>query len=227
MNAPSHVALRLTTLAFAALLGLQCVWLLLTEFYRPNLIRLPTDAQAAAAARSQRSHATWVARIAGIRGNLWAESAFTYADLLWNSPSVDPDSAKSLEQARALLYRALDHAPHQAGAWLLLAGLASHYHWQNLDSAEALKMSYYTGQSEEALMPLRLRMAARLDAISDTSLQILVRRDLRLLLAQQQKSAVKEAYEDASPGGRRFIEAAVGEIDPSSLGSLRASAQVP
>ena len=50
---------------------------------------------------------------------------FTYANLLWTRPGTDADQTKSLEQARASLYHAIDDAPHQAGAWLLLAGLAS------------------------------------------------------------------------------------------------------
>ncbi len=106
----------------------------------------------------------------------------------------------------------------------MLAGLASRYHPPNLNATAALKMSYYTGQNEVALMPLRLRVATSSEAIGDTDVQEFVRRDLRLLLARQQQFAVKEAYEGASPAGRRLIEEAVGEIDPSSLGTLRPSA---
>jgi len=112
MNAPSHIGFRLATPAFALVLGLQCIWLLLAELSRPNLTRLPTDAQAAAAAVKQRSNATWAASIGSIRGDLWAESAFTYADLLWTDPGTDPDQTKSLQQARARLSHALDDAPH-------------------------------------------------------------------------------------------------------------------
>jgi hypothetical protein len=191
------------------------------------LIRLPTDAQAAAAAVEQRSDAAWAAWIGSIRGDLWAESAFTYANLLWTGPGTDPDQTKSLEQARARLDHALDDAPHQAGAWLLLAGLASRYRWSNLNATEALKMSYFTGPSDEALMPLRLRVTAASEAIGDTDVQELVRRDLRLLLAQKRKSTVAEAYAGASPAGKRLIEGAVGEIDPSSLESLRVGTQKP
>ena len=227
MNAPSHIGFRLATLAFALLLGVQCIWLLLAELSRPNLIRLPTEAQAAAAAVEQRSDAAWAAWIGSIRGDLWAESAFTYADLLWTGPDTDPDQTKSLEQARARLDRALDDAPHQAGAWLLLAGLASRYRWPNLNATEALKMSYYTGPSEETLMPLRLSVATRSQAVGDTEVQEFVRRDLRLLLSRQPKSAVAEAYAGASPAGKRLIEGAVGESDPSSLGLLRPGTQRP
>ena len=227
MNSPSHVGFRLATLAFALLLGLQCIWLLLAEFSRPNLNGLPADAQAAAAAVKQRNDATWAAWIGTIRGDLWAESAYTYANLLWTHPATDADQTQSLERARASLYHALDDAPHQAGAWLLLAGLASRYRWPNLNATEVLKMSYYTGPSDEALMPLRLRVAAASEAVGDTEVQEFVRRDLRLLWTRQRKSAVAEAYDGASPAGKRVIEGAVQEIDPSGLGSLRSSEQKP
>ena len=227
MNAPSHFAFRFAVLTFALLLGLQCIWLLLAELSRPNLNRLPTDTQAAAAAVTQRSDAAWAAGIGTIRGDLWAESAFTYADLLWTTPSSDPDSTGSLEQARTRLYQALDDAPHQSGAWLLLAGLASRYRWSNLNATEALKMSYYTGPSEGTLMPLRLSVATRSEAVGDAEVQEFVRRDLRLLLSRQQKSAVTEAYAGASPAGKHLIEGAVREIDPSSLGLIRPGAQRP
>jgi hypothetical protein len=225
MNVSSQIAFRLATLVFAVLLSAQCIWLLLAELSQPNSIRLPTDSQAAAVAIKQRNDATWAAWIGNIRGDLWAESAFTYADLLWTGPATGPDPTKSLEQARARLERALDDAPHQAGAWLLLAGLASRYHWPNLNATEVLKMSYYTAPSEETLISLRLSVATRSEAIADTEMQEFVRRDLRLLLSRQRKSAVAEAYAGASPAGRRLIEGAVGEIDPSSLGLLRPGAQ--
>ena len=127
-KAPSHIAFRLATLVFAACLGVQGIWLLLTELSRLNVIRLPTDAHAATAAAKQRVDTTWTAWIGGIRGDLWAESAYTYASLLWTVPGSEPDS-NLLAQARVRLDRAVGDAPHQSGAWLLLAGLASRYGW--------------------------------------------------------------------------------------------------
>jgi hypothetical protein len=227
MNSPSHVGFRLTTLVFALLLGLQCIWLVLAELSRPNLKGLPADGQAATAALKRRSDATWAARIGGIRGDLWAEAAFTYANLLWPGPGSDPDPTKSSVQARDALEHALEDAPHQAGAWLLLAGLAARYHWSNLNATEALKMSYYTGPSDEALMPPRLRVAAAAEAISGAELQELVRRDVRLLWARKREGAIVEAYQDASPAGKRLIEDVVGEIDPARLQSLHAGRQKP
>jgi len=56
------------------LLGVQCVWLLLAEFFRSDIYRLPTDPATATAARNERSDAGQAAMIGAIRGGLWAEA---------------------------------------------------------------------------------------------------------------------------------------------------------
>jgi hypothetical protein len=81
-------------------------------------------------------------------------------------------------------------------------------------------MSYYTGPSELPLLPLRLRVASQLPA-RDAELEQLARRDLSVLIAQQQRAALLQAYQEATPSGKEFIERAVGDIDPSLVESLR------
>jgi hypothetical protein len=221
MNQPSHLVFRLATSFFAVLLGVQCLWLLLAEFYRPSISRLPTDAASAAAARDERSKANWAAMIGAIRGDLWAESAFTYADLMWS----DGRGGAELGQAHSSLNDALTAAPHQSSVWLLLAGLASRYQLPSIDVKEAVRMSYYTGPSELELMPLRLWIAVHSDAFSDIELRDSIGREVRLLFAHQQKSAIVAAYNAAPSVGRQFIEQTIRAIDPSAVESLRASAQ--
>lgn len=227
MNTLRHIGFRLGTLLFAILLGAQCIWLLLADLSRPSIDRLPTDAASAAAAAKQRGAAAWAAAIGGIRGDLWADSAFTYADLLWVNPDKTSGLSQLVTDARASLDRALDDAPDNSRAWLLLAGLSSRYPSADLNTNAALKMSYYTGPSEQELIPLRLRITAHSDFVGDFEMRQFVTRDLRLLLAQKQQSAVTAAYNAASPDGKRFIESTVGEIDPSALEWLRAAAQPP
>ena len=227
MNPSSHIAFRLTTLLFAVLLCIQCVWLLLAEFSRPGIARLPTDTSAAAAAAQQRDAAIWTASIGVIRGDLWAESAFTYTDLIVGERrgSRTADTTPALVRARAILNRAVGLAPTQSGAWLLLAALAARDPSPGFNATEALKMSYYTGPSEQELMPLRLRIATYSDVLTDTELRQFATRDLRLFLTRHERSAIAEAYNAASPPGKRFIEKTVGEIDPSALVLLKAGAQ--
>jgi hypothetical protein len=216
----SHLAFRLATSFFAMLLGIQCLWLLLAEFPRPGISGLPTDAASAAAARNGRGKASWAARIGAIRGDLWAESAFTYADLMWR----DGRGGAELGQAHSSLNDALTAAPHQSSVWLLLAALASRYQLPGIDVKEAVRMSYYTGPSEFELMPLRLWTAVHSDAFSDVELSDFVSREVRLLFAHQQRSAIVAAYNVAPSVGRQFIEQTIREIDPSAAESLRASA---
>jgi hypothetical protein len=217
----SHLVFRVATSFFALLLGVQCLWLLLAEFYRPSISRLPTDAASAAAARNERSNANWAAMIGVIRGDLWAESAFTYADLMWNEGRGSVD----LVQAYSSLNYALTAAPHQSSVWLLLAGLASRYQLPGVDVKEAVRMSYYTGPSELEIMPLRLWTAVHSDAFSDIELRDSISREVRLLFSHQQKSAIVAAYNAAPSVGRQFIEQTIREIDPSAAEALRASAQ--
>ncbi len=235
MNAPPHAAFRLALLSFALLLGTQCVWLLLPQLLGTGPDRLPTDPASAAVAARQRHAAARAASIGIIRGDLWAASAFTYADLLWDdvdskaAPSQAMQHARAnldaLQRARASLDRAVSDAPHQSGAWLLLAALASRYPSIDSDAPEALKMSYYTGPSDRYLMPLRLRIAARSSALTDSEIRELVGRDLRSFLARNQKSAIVDAYNTASPAGKQLIEQTVRGIDPSALKLLPAGAQ--
>jgi hypothetical protein len=225
MNMPSQTNFRIVTLIFAITLGAQCIWLLLTELTRPSVNHLPMNPQSAALAAKQRNDATWAASIGGVRGDLWADSAYTFSDLLWTNSSNSSENTPLLALVRGNLDRAVRYAPNQPGAWLLVAGLASRYRWSKPDPAEALKMSYYTGPSELQLIPLRLLVTVQLDAIDDGELQLLARRDIRLLFAHEGKPVVIQAYQSATPAGKHFIEQTIGEIDPNFVESLRGGAQ--
>lgn len=210
----STTPFRGATTAFAVLLAALCVWLLLAELSRPALYRLPTDAAAANLARQHRSDAKWAAVIGVIRGDLWSELAFTYANLIWDKEEDD------LEQVHPILDRALGEAPHQSEDWLLLATLASPS-LRNVNQIEALRMSYYTGSSELYLVPLRFSTAINIRAFEDPDLRLSISRDVRLLLQTQQTSVIAAVYNDAPPAAKQFIEQAIRDIDPSALDLLR------
>jgi hypothetical protein len=216
---------RIATLVFAVVLGAQCIWLLLAEFSQPGVNSIPTDSQSAALAAKERNDATWAAWIGAVRGDLWADSAYTYSDLLWTNSSNSSENTPSLALVRGRLDRAVRYSPDQPGAWLLLAGLASRYRWSRPAPAEALKMSYYTGPSELQLMPLRLLVTVQLDELNDSDLQLLARRDIRLLFSHQGKPVVIQAYQSATSAGKHFIEQAIGDIDPTFIEPLRGGAQ--
>jgi hypothetical protein len=223
MNGPAYFGLRLAAFVFAALFGLQCVWLLAAELIRPNVDRLPTDMASAASAAKRRDAAAVAASIGAVRGDLWAQSAYTFADLLWPERQAEADSNASapLQTARKNLDRAIVWGPQQSGAWLLLAALGQQFRLAGTAPIETLKMSYYTGPSERALIPLRLRIAVHGDKFDDIEIRQFVTRDLRLLLAHNQISVIADAFKGASPAGRSFVEQAIKDIDPSALVALR------
>jgi hypothetical protein len=78
-------------------------------------------------------------------------------------------------------------------------------------------MAYYTGPSEQTIVPLRLRLAAQTGGFSDIEIKEFAIRDLRMLLATKQYSAIAAAHDTASNAGKQFIEQAVHDIDPSAL----------
>jgi hypothetical protein len=220
MEAPSHLAVRTTAVLLAGILGVYCVWLLVAELGRPSTHHLPTDPQSAAVAATHNTRSNWAAWIARFRGDLWAEAAFTSADLLWaDATSTDPSRAKSLAEVTDRLNRAIRYGPTNTSVWLLAAGLAAKYGWPQPPAAEALRMSYFTGPSEQQLMPLRLSVAVSLPAL-DPDLEQLANRDLRVLLAHQQKEPVIQAYHSATPAQKQLIERAVGAIEPGFVDSL-------
>jgi hypothetical protein len=219
LNSPTGVAFRHITVLFAMLLAVQSVWLLLAELTLPGIDRLPPDAASAAVAAKQRGLAAAAASFGIIRGDLWADSAFTYADLLWGDNGSSAGLAPALERVRAKLEHALDDAPHLSGAWLLLAGLAARYPSLNFNASLALKTSYYTGPSEQDLMLPRLRIAAQSEFLNDPEIRAFASRDVRLLLARHQKSAIDDIYNAGSATGKAFIKQAISQIAVPASGA--------
>lgn len=216
---------RVIITLLAILLGLQCIWLLSSELTQPAVAVLPTNATAAVTAAKERNRAALAAEIGAIRGDLWARSAFTYADLLFGEDEENADQAEKLAATRVSLDRALRNSPVQPAVWLLRAGLSARHPNLGFNTTEALKMSYFTGPSDDELIPLRLRLAAQSGTMSDPELQPLVRRDLRILLTRKRQAVIASVYSSSSPMGRRFIEQAVAESDPSAAEALRTGTQ--
>ena len=94
---PQQKALRVAMLVLTAVVGIYCIWVLSSELIRPGVISLPVDPQSAAIAAQKRARANWAAQVGIIRGDLWAESGYTFANLLWKSSSGEKEPAQSLE----------------------------------------------------------------------------------------------------------------------------------
>jgi hypothetical protein len=199
------------------------LWIWLSEAVRSAVHQLPADRDTAVAAAAQRTRAGRAASFGAVRGDLWSEAAYTYAAPLWLGSESASEAGDMANEGRPVIERALAHAPHDAGVWLLAASLASQFHWPNSDAAAMLKMSYYTGPNETGLVPLRLFAAIRQGVLADSELQRFVQRDIRMVLTQwsQLKYALIAAYRVADPPTKRFIENAVTETDPAFVQIMR------
>jgi hypothetical protein len=224
---------RAAMVLFAGVSGLLALWILAAQLSVTSVYKLPGTPNAAAVARIHRRGAAMAANLGVIRGDLWAQSAFTYGDLLWDNSGIgstnsSSDNALSADVARHRIEKALGYAPHRSDVWLLLAALSSRLNWPKPDPTSALKMSFYTGPSETSLIPLRLLVAARSTALNDPDVQQFVGRDVRMILLHVPalKPAIQAAYHEANSANRRIIESAVNELDPAFVQQLRTISQL-
>ncbi len=219
-NTSTKTWLRVALTLFGVFLSAQAAWILLAERHRLNHIRLPVDGKTATIALAEQDKIKQAASLAVVRGDLWAESAFTYGNLLW----LDAGDQLNTEALKTLT-RALRYSPHRGDVWLMFAALANKYKWSGYQPSLLLKMSYYTAPNELALFPLRLNVSLHAKVvIDDAELQDMVRRDIRVILtrAPALKPALVAAYRSALPQGKAFAERVISEIDPGYLGVVRA-----
>lgn len=218
--------LRVALALFGVTLSVQAAWILLAERYRLDPIRLPVDGRTATIAFAERDKIMQAASLAVVRGDLWAESAFTYGDQLWIDRAMELDTGDQLSmEALKSLTRSLRYSPHRGDVWLMFAALAVQYKLPGYQPNLLLKMSYYTAPNELALFPLRLSVALHAKGvIDDAELQDMVRRDISVILTREPalKPALVAAYKSALPQSKVFAERVISEIDPGYLGVVRA-----
>jgi hypothetical protein len=217
--------IRVALALFGVVLTTQAAWILLAESYPQSHMRLPVDQKAAIILRTEQDKMRHAATVAVVRGDLWAQSAFTYAGQLWSDPAMELDADDQINgEALKNLIQALRYSPHRGDVWLMFAALADRYKWSRYQPSSLLKMSYYTAPNEFTLLPLRVNISLHATGvIGDAELQDMVRRDISLILtrAPALKPTLVAAYGSASPAGKAFAELAIKEIDPSYLNIVR------
>jgi hypothetical protein len=225
MRQDSFISFRVVVLALATLIGILSVWVLAGELISPRLIYFPSNRNEAETLYAERNSAAAAAVVGMVRGDLWAAAAITRAaQLLFEPPGTSPKEASQaeVETMRAIAARAASLSPHDSRIWLVLAGLDSRLGGNNRKTAEALKLSHYTGPNALSLMPLRLLFAVQSDATSDEELQSLVSLDIQRIILQRPdlKPAIALAYKNALPKGREIIEATLEQVDPVFLATI-------
>jgi hypothetical protein len=225
-NTSTKTWLRVALALFGVFLSAQAAWILVAERQRLNHITLPVDGKTATIAFAEQDKIKQAASLAVVRGDLWAESAFTHGSQLWIDRARELDAGDQLNaEVRTTLTQALRYSPHRGDVWLMFAALADQYKWSGDQPSLLLKMSYYTAPNELALFPLRLNVSLHAKGvIDDAELQDMVRRDISAILtrAPALKPALVAAYRSALPQGKVFAERVISEIDPGYLGVVRA-----
>src|SRR6266576_3624462 len=100
VSAGSQVPSRIALVLFACALGGFALWQLAPEFARSDIRRLPVNSESAAAAATARARALRAAEFGALRGDLWAEAAFTYAAQLWPGAERTANSSTAGDDGR-------------------------------------------------------------------------------------------------------------------------------
>jgi hypothetical protein len=220
---------RVALMSFCAVCALQAAWIVVVELQRPRTMHMPLDAQAASLARLEQNRLQRAAALAVVRGDLWAQSAFTYSSLIFSDAMRPSETSGNLDaiRARTNLDRAVNYSPHRGDVWLMLAALAEQYKWSPSGPANLLKMSFYTAPNELALVPLRVLVASRITGIDDPEIQDMIKRDIRLVVTRttDPNSVLLAAHKNASAKNRPLIERFISEVDPNSAALFRRPAR--
>lgn len=221
---PGPVRLRLVLLVFGVVLGLSGFWMLLPELLRPKSIGLTFDRAGAEMAAAHRAGGVLAAEIGAIRGDLWAEAAFTNAPMAADrSKSLERTHSDQLARAKAEAETALALAPVNGAVWLFLAKLPAASPEGENRVLTLLEMSYFTAPSSLDLAPWRLERAATSSAFADKDFQAFIKSDIRGILDRgpEYRQAILAAYRNAWPQNQPIFESLVAAVDPAMAQLLR------
>jgi hypothetical protein len=143
------------------------------------------------------------------------------------SNSVERDGDRGAGDGLAAMLRV---SPLRSDLWLMLAATTREYGSSRYDLTALLKLSYYTAPNDLALVPLRLAVALGTgSAVGDPELRELIRRDVRIAVANQPalRSGFLAAYRSATVDGRTFADSLISEFDPGYLESMHAAVRFP
>jgi hypothetical protein len=180
---PAPERLRAALLLLGTVLGLSGVWMLVPHLLSPNSIGLPFGPNRVEAAAEKRSRAVLAAEIGAIRGDLWANAAYTGARFMWTLSSLDQSDSELLARVRSNAETSLALAPINGAAWLFLAMLPDTSADADSRIGTLLEMSYFTAPSTPELAPWRLKRAATSSALADEDFQEFIKSDIRMILS--------------------------------------------
>ncbi|MCK1616095.1 hypothetical protein IVA96_05325 [Bradyrhizobium sp. 159] len=211
-------------MALALTVGPYAIVSAITEVTAPRRTAFPTDA-AKIGARWTGEVPSLLATLSPFGSELESNHALSAALQTIESGQQRPTILRSIAHTDPLgrVRRTLSMSPYNPELWLALAQLQVQRDPHDPVVVEALKMAYFVAPNDARLMPVRIDMAARFDALALPDVKDLVRNDVRLILIRRpgSRSALVSAYRRASKLGKAFLEDAVESIDPSFLATLR------
>lgn len=147
-----------------------------------------------------------------VRGDLWADYAETFAILDGPTASCELKTTEAADAAT----KSLTHSPHNARVWLILAAAQQRCAPNMAKTAGAMRMSFYTGANEIALIRNRLRLALESPQIKEPEFRRLVFHDIQTAIVNRPDltPAAIEIYRNASPAGRELLRQAASEFAP-------------
>jgi hypothetical protein len=217
---PRHAgAVRACVAVFGGLLVLIGIWLLAAEMLRRAPKHFVWNSEQAAPAAPGSAGAGYAGLI---RGDVWLDDGLAN----WSVFLAKGDETR-FASARSALARAARLVPHDSRAWLMLAAAESRAGASPDTIAAALKMSYYTGSNEAALMPLRIGLAAQPN-LGDAELRILLENEIRTIAQQALlRPVLAHAYRHARLDAQQALRAVVGAIDAGLASEMQASPAKP
>jgi hypothetical protein len=228
MPLSSKFNIPIAALVLALLVGIHTLWVLAAEIARPGLAlgsTFPTQVPPQDI-NSDRLTTEIAASIGLVRGDLWSDRVLVDAANVIGDQDAPATSftAKDAETVQTAAERALSLRPLDSRVWLVLAALSSSRVGQHDRANRQLKMSYYTGPNDKAVIGHRLEFVMKSHALDDADVRELIRREIRtiLLRAPELRPAIAAAYRKAQPQDRKFIEATVSATDPNSVAILQA-----
>ena len=216
---PATERLRRRFHTFGFLLGILGVWLALPVVIDGGKVNAPPfDLAGAEHSANARANAVLAAMIGAIRGDLWANAAFTGASEFVKQ-SASPNGAASWQavDVRSDTERALRLAPINGAAWLILALLPTPSPEVEDRTNTFLEMSYFTAPYAPELAPRRLYRVTTTSALADKDMQSFVKADLREILNDHSDAEplIIGAYRKASVQNQTILASLVADVDPT------------
>ncbi len=214
---------RILLTALALTIGFYAIASAIAEMMALERAAFPADAA--------KIHSPWtgdasslLATLSPFRSELESNHALITALQAIESGQKKSSTVRSAEHADALgiVRQTLSISPYNPELWLALALLQAQRDPHDPVVVEALKMTYFTAPSDARLMPVRLDIAGRFDALALPDVKDLVRNDIHQIMTRRPelKPAIVSAYRRASDLGKAFFRDAVQSIDPSFVPTL-------